>query len=192
VEVLWRIQVGSCKFHTANANTRRESTSLESSKESGILYLRWCSLSQILWCDFQKTRLLPHSFTPGKTTFQLVCVCHADRLQPQRCLTYVKDNYPESKLEAAALECSKAIFDLNSDISKPDEMRACLSRVTGLDVEKIMEAAASPPVKAKLLDMTSKALAAGAYGCPWFEVTNGQGTKEPFFGSDRYACLSKL
>jgi glutathione S-transferase kappa 1 len=97
----------------------------------------------------------------------------------------VKDNYPSSMLEAAAQECSKALYNSNSDISKPDEMRACLSRCDGLDVEKTMEAAGSPPVKAKLLDTTEKALVSGAYGCPWFEVTNGQGVKEPFFGSDR-------
>jgi glutathione S-transferase kappa 1 len=97
----------------------------------------------------------------------------------------VKDNYPPSQLEAAAIECSKALYNTNSDISKPNEMGECLSKCEGLDVERIIEAANSPPIKAKLLETTDKALASGAYGCPWFEVTNGQGVKEPFFGSDR-------
>jgi len=26
----------------------------------------------------------------------------------------------------------------------------------------------------------------GAFGCPWFWVTNLEGKSEPFFGSDRY------
>jgi hypothetical protein len=26
----------------------------------------------------------------------------------------------------------------------------------------------------------------GAFGCPWFWVTNSEGKSEPFFGSDRY------
>lgn len=28
----------------------------------------------------------------------------------------------------------------------------------------------------------------GAFGCPWFWVTNREGKGEPFFGSDRYVA----
>jgi glutathione S-transferase kappa 1 len=107
-------------------------------------------------------------------------------LQPQRCLTYVKDTYSPQKLEDASVECWKAMWERHSDISKPDEMKACLAlQFTPQQVEEIMQAANSSLVKAKLLSVTDRALASGAYGCPWFEVTNAQGQKEPFFGSDR-------
>lgn len=103
-----------------------------------------------------------------------------------RCLTFVKDNYPAQKLELASLECWKALWERHSDLSKPEEMRKCLEvNFDKEDVEKIIEAAGSAPVKGKLLETTDKALESGAYGCPWFEATNSKGIKEPFFGSDR-------
>ena len=72
------------------------------------------------------------------------------------------------------------------DVSKPEIMKICLARAfPPADVEKIMKAVSTPEVKDGLLATTDKALEQGAYGCPWFEVTNGDGVKEPFFGSDR-------
>jgi glutathione S-transferase kappa 1 len=98
----------------------------------------------------------------------------------------VKDNYSPQKLEDASVECWKAMWERHSDISKPEEMKACLAlHFTPQQVEEIMQAANSSPVKSKLLSVTDRALASGAYGCPWFEVTNARGRKEPFFGSDR-------
>jgi glutathione S-transferase kappa 1 len=75
----------------------------------------------------------------------------------------------------------------HSDLSKPGEMKNCLSlHFDSQEVDQIMQAANSAPVKEKLLASTDRALAVGAYGCPWFEVTNQEGVKEPFFGSDRF------
>jgi len=108
-------------------------------------------------------------------------------------MTYVKDNYSPEKLEIASNECWKAMWERHSDISKPDQMKACLSlHFTPQEVDTIMKAASSAPVKEKLLAVTDQALASGAYGCPWFEVTNDQGVKEPFFGSDRCVCIDRL
>jgi len=72
------------------------------------------------------------------------------------------------------------------DVGKPDAMAKCLARHFGQEqVKEILTAANSPQVKGALLDMTDRALESGAYGCPWWEVTNASGKKEPFFGSDR-------
>ncbi|KAF2666001.1 putative thioredoxin [Microthyrium microscopicum] len=108
-------------------------------------------------------------------------------LLPQRSLTYIKDKYPPAKLEEASVECWKMMWMENKDITKPELMIECLARhFDEADIRAIMQAANSPEYKSKLLASTDRALETGAYGCPWFEVTNHKGVKEPFFGSDRF------
>jgi len=108
-------------------------------------------------------------------------------LLPQRCLTYIKTAYSPEKLEKATLEVWRSMWQKDEDVSKPELMQACLARAfSPADVEKIMKAASTSEVKNGLLATTDKALEQGAYGCPWFEVTNGDGLKQPFFGSDRF------
>ena len=107
-------------------------------------------------------------------------------------MTFVKDKYPAEKLEAASLELWVTMWEEHMDLSKPDLMRKCLGRhFTPEQVDEIMTAANTSVVKEKLLATTDRALQSGAFGCPWYEVTNSQGTKEPFFGSDRQViCLA--
>ena len=49
-------------------------------------------------------------------------------------------------------------------------------------------------MKKKLMDVTRMVVEKqGAFGNPWYWVTNSEGKSEPFFGSDRYALsLSSL
>jgi glutathione S-transferase kappa 1 len=102
-------------------------------------------------------------------------------------LTYIKDKFSDEMLETASVECWKMLWQEERDISKPEIMQECLSRnFSPVEVGKIMQAANSPDVKSKLLATTDAALEMGAYGSPWFMVTNAHGEKEPFFGSDRY------
>jgi hypothetical protein len=57
-----------------------------------------------------------------------------------------------------------------------------------------MAAAGSPQIKQQLTDITKMVVEKrGAFGNPWFWVTNSAGKSEPFFGSDRYVLwlLSK-
>lgn len=53
------------------------------------------------------------------------------------------------------------------------------------EVERIMTATQSPEIKKALTDRTQEAVDRGAFGAPWFWVTNAKGEQEPFFGSDR-------
>lgn len=55
---------------------------------------------------------------------------------------------------------------------------------TAGDVKKIMDGRAAQ--KETLAKTTQTALDRGAFGAPWFWVTNRAGKSEPFFGSDRY------
>lgn len=43
-----------------------------------------------------------------------------------------------------------------------------------------------PEVKNRLKDLTSEALNDGAFGAPWWKITNSKGETEVFFGSDRW------
>lgn len=102
----------------------------------------------------------------------------------------MKDNYPAEKYETVFGELWKAMWEEHWDLSQPDKMAACLARhLSNTDVKKIMEGANTPESKKKLNDTTKKALDTGAFGCPWFHVTNKDGVAEPFFGSDRCDLL---
>jgi glutathione S-transferase kappa 1 len=78
------------------------------------------------------------------------------------------------------------MWQKQEDVSKPEIMRECLARCfSAKEVEDIMKATGTKEVKDGLLATTDDALENGAYGCPWFHVTDSNGKKEPFFGSDR-------
>jgi glutathione S-transferase kappa 1 len=101
-------------------------------------------------------------------------------------MIYVKDTYSPEKLEAASLQLWKSMWNEHKDLSKPEIMRECLMHnFTAQEADDILNAAKSPPIKEKLLAQTGKAVESGAFGCPWFQVTNSKGLTEPFFGSDR-------
>ena len=101
-------------------------------------------------------------------------------------MCYTKDNYPRDKFEAAFAELWIAMWKEQMNLEKPEMMKKALLRhFSPAQAKEIVEEANSPEYKQKLLDNTKIALDAGAFGCPWFAVTNNKGVTEPFFGSDR-------
>lgn len=79
------------------------------------------------------------------------------------------------------------MWEQGVDVSKPDLLATVLSkRFSPSEVKSILEGANSAEYKQLLNDKTKEALDHGAFGCPWFWVTNSKGEEEPFFGSDRY------
>lgn len=60
------------------------------------------------------------------------------------------------------------------------------------EVERIMQATSSKEIKDLLTATTKEALDHGAFGAPWFWVTNAAGASEPFFGSDRFHFIYKF
>ena len=102
-------------------------------------------------------------------------------------MCYIKDNFPQEKFEAAFAELWIAMWKDQMNLENPEIMKETLLRHFSQEqVKGIMEATTSPEYKQKLSDNTKTALKAGAFGCPWFAVTNSKGVTEPFFGSDRY------
>jgi glutathione S-transferase kappa 1 len=63
---------------------------------------------------------------------------------------------------------------------------------TAEEVDAILKAASSQPIKDTLKKTTQDALDRGAFGAPWIWVTNSAGVSEPFFGSDRFHYVYKF
>ena len=103
-----------------------------------------------------------------------------------RSMLYIKDNYSNDLFEEQFGELWAALWQRDQDISKPEIMVECLACHFGeKDVQKILKAATDPYYKKLLVDETAQLVEKGAYGAPWYQVTNKHGKVEPFFGSDR-------
>ncbi|KAL5341897.1 thioredoxin-like protein [Aspergillus crustosus] len=109
-------------------------------------------------------------------------------LLPQRALTYIKTTNPTPKYEAAFHSIFKTMWYSHIDVSTPENLAIALSPVfTESEIKEILSGASSPDIKAALTATTEKAFKdLGAFGCPWFWVSDGKGNAEPFFGSDRF------
>lgn len=124
---------------------------------------------------------------------------------PLRTLHYIQQTYPPAKFEAALLHLFQKFWaPPNENLTVPDTLRQALAEVpdpaegkekklfTENEVEKIMQAAQTKPVKDLLTQTTQEALDRGAFGAPWIWAVNDQGKGEPFFGSDRFHFLYKF
>lgn len=177
---------GSDTSLQAQANVIRKQTAMDTACQSRLWRFRQQARQSLLRLPkHQDPRLLPHPIATRKhhptSCLQLLMIC-----QPQRCMAYVKDTFPQEKYEASFRELFVAMWEQGLDLSKPELMADALSRHFSHDeVKRIMEGANSAEYKKKLSDNTQKALDLGAFGCPWFWVRNDKGEEEPFFGSDR-------
>ena len=103
-------------------------------------------------------------------------------------MLYIKDNFPTDRYEDQFEELWLSYWRDSMDISKPEIMKECLVRHFSNDeTTQIIEGGTSPRYKKMLTEETAKLVERGAFGAPWFFVTNKGGKQEPFFGSDRYA-----
>lgn len=106
---------------------------------------------------------------------------------PQRSMIFVKDRYPREEFEQAFLKLWVYVWIKHVDPSKPENLAKCLAEhFSEPEVREIMAAANTPKYKQALTDTTKMVVDSGAFGAPWFLVTNSKGMTEPFFGSDRY------
>ncbi|KAF2172629.1 hypothetical protein M409DRAFT_62390 [Zasmidium cellare ATCC 36951] len=108
-------------------------------------------------------------------------------LLPMRCLLYAKENLPYEQYENAFGDLWHFLWREHKDVSKPEVLAECLGRHFGReDVERIIKAGTDPKYKKMLTDETAMLVEKGAFGAPWWLVTNKEGVEEPFFGSDRF------
>ncbi|KAK8932893.1 Glutathione S-transferase kappa 1 [Metarhizium anisopliae] len=113
-----------------------------------------------------------------------------------RALLFIKANYPKEKLLSAMhFLLHKFWTPPNADVVDESSLRALLAQATETpgggaklfteeEVGRIMDGRAE--MKKKLIEDTGKVVESGAFGCPWFLVTNSRGETQPFFGSDRF------
>lgn len=107
-------------------------------------------------------------------------------------MLYVKDTYSREQFEKAWEFLWDYSFDPNYhiDISKPENMARCLAETLPKeDIPKILEAAKTQKYKDMLSEQTKKAVELGAFGAPFFWMTNDKGVSEPLFGSDRWSYM---
>jgi hypothetical protein len=72
-------------------------------------------------------------------------------------------------------------------------MKQCLQRhFSDSEADEILKGGTSPKYKKLLTDETARLVEKGAFGAPWYLVTNKAGIEEPFFGSDRCASRSQV
>ncbi|KAL4882523.1 thioredoxin-like protein [Aspergillus karnatakaensis] len=111
-------------------------------------------------------------------------------LLPQRALTYIKKTFPKDKFEAAFLSIFRTMWYGHIDVSTPENLAIALSKSSVFiesQVQEVLKGASRPETKSALTTVTDKAVKdLGAFGCPWFWVSDGKGNSEPFFGSDRF------
>ena len=106
-------------------------------------------------------------------------------------MLYIKDNYPQEQYEKQFGELWQLYWREHIDISKPENMKQCLTRhFSDSEADEILKGGTSPKYKKLLTDETARLVEKGAFGAPWYLVTNKAGTEEPFFGSDRYVSGS--
>lgn len=115
-------------------------------------------------------------------------------ISPLRALHYIKANYPKSVFLAAfEYMFRRQWMPPHSNLTKDDVLASVLADATDAkgtklftsdDVAAIMKG--RDGMKAAVKDATQKAVDLGAFGAPWFWVTNAQGEGQPFFGSDRF------
>ncbi|KAL4952944.1 thioredoxin-like protein [Aspergillus filifer] len=114
-------------------------------------------------------------------------------LLPQRALTYIKRTFSKEQFESTFQTSFNAMWNKHIDISKPENLISVLLEASVFNeaqIESILSGASNPAIKQELTDITAKAVKElGAFGCPWFWVTDGKGNSEPFFGSDRWAYM---
>ena len=122
---------------------------------------------------------------------------------------FCSDGAPDDRYLAAFEHLFRAFWALDRDLTTPEGVEAALREArSGLavggdangdgngdrsssplfspeQVADVVRAAGSEEYKAALKRNTEEALRRGAFGCPWFWVTDSTGREEPFFGSDR-------
>ena len=120
----------------------------------------------------------------------------------QRALHHIKANYPRATfISAWHFLFHKFWTPPNVNLTVEENLRAALAAATETpaggrrlfsdeDVRGIMDGREG--MKEALKKETGRAVELGAFGAPWFWVTDAQGKGEAFFGSDRYADLALL
>jgi len=102
----------------------------------------------------------------------------------------VKDRHPREAYEQCFLDTWRYSFITHVNIQNLDGLAKLLgSHFDEPEVKEIMRLMGTKEYKDKLTQNTKDAIEQGAFGAPWFKLTNAKGVQEPLFGSDRWAYM---
>lgn len=123
----------------------------------------------------------------------------AHTTSPMRALHFVKANYPVAVFHAVLHAMLRAFWEPpHVNFTVDANLVAVLAGVRrdggarlfdDAEVARIMDGREG--MRDALTRETRAALDQGAFGAPWFWVTNSEGVAEPFFGSDRFGPIYK-
>ncbi|KAF2691989.1 glutathione S-transferase kappa 1 [Lentithecium fluviatile CBS 122367] len=143
----------------------------------------WTLPAKAVYSTYDSARAKSYFGVPNLRTPQFFPILS---LLPQRALVYIKATFPDIFLQTFIDICS-AMWENGVDVSKPELLAEVLGKKFEEEqVREILGKANSPQYKGLLNTNTKEALDCGAFGCPWFWVSNAKGEEEPFFGSDRF------
>jgi glutathione S-transferase kappa 1 len=109
---------------------------------------------------------------------------------PQRAISVVQSRHDRETFERCWLDTWRYSFITHIDISKPEGLAKLLGEhFDDKEVKEIMRLMGTKEYKDRLTANTKEALDRGAFGAPWFWMTNDQGVSEPLFGSDRWTYM---
>lgn len=109
---------------------------------------------------------------------------------PQRAMLVVKARHPPEVFERCFLDTWIYSFVTHINIEKAENLAKLLAQhFDEAEVKEIMRLMTTKEYKDMLTHNTKKALDQGAFGAPWFWLTNTEGKSEPLFGSDRWAYM---
>ena len=148
----------------------------------------WTLPAKAALSPYDMKRAIVHFQTPELSTppfFPILSVV------PQRAMLVVKARHDNETFEKCFLSTWEYSFITHVDVSKPDGLKQLLSEhFDEKEVQEIMRLAGTKEFKDKLTENTEKAVKElGAFGAPWFWMTNEKGESEPLFGSDRWAYM---
>ncbi|KAF3482076.1 uncharacterized protein GIQ15_04835 [Arthroderma uncinatum] len=146
----------------------------------------WTLPAKAAYGQFDRVRASKHF---GVDDFEVPPFFPPLTILPQRCATYIKQNYPRDRFESTFLLYWQYMFFKHIDLSKPEGMIELLkeAKYSSQEIERILASTKTDEIKKALTDRTQEALDRGAFGAPWFWVKNNEtGKEEPFFGSDRF------
>jgi glutathione S-transferase kappa 1 len=150
----------------------------------------WTLPAKAKYGPYDLSRTIKHYGTPELKSppfFPILSVV------PQRAMLVVKDRHPQEIFEKCFLSTWTYSFITHVDISKPENLAKLLSEhFDEAEVKEIMKLMTTKQYKDRLTDNTKRALELGAFGAPWFWMTNEQGEQEPLFGSDRWAYMFRF
>jgi len=139
---------------------------------------KWIGLERLRWArlfDIPMTEEMPDGFPPLT-------------LNVQRALTALNTERPEALADTLDA-LYHALWVEGKPIQKPEVAITCFAKALESEeaAKTMFEKGNTSDAKALLVKNTDLAFQKGAFGLPWFLVTNSKGEEEGFWGFDHIA-----